>query len=155
MKHLAVFLVIFQSFQSAAVVAQPTKEMIAGVTDHTFLKTSEHGVTLEQQRAAVAQLVDEAHQHGAFSVCVRENMVSHARQLIDKLNSPVKLAPWLAFRAAINLPRKKKSPLFVNAEKTAPTNTTWFCVTKISRRATRKKSTETSCGFRKKLAIKS
>ena len=90
-------IVLLALVQSTASADPPTRQMIAGAIDHTFLKTGEHGVTLAQQRAAVAQLVNDAHRHGAYSVCVREHMVGHARKLLNELNSPVKLTSVIGF----------------------------------------------------------
>lgn len=89
----------------------PTKQMIAGAIDHTFLKTGEHGVTLAQQRAAVAQLVSDAHRYGAYSVCVREHMVGHARKLLNELKSPVRLTSVIGFPSGNQFSTEQKLQL--------------------------------------------
>lgn len=71
--------------------------MIAGVIDHTFLKTSEQGYSIEQQEKAIRFLINEADKYGAYSVCVRDHMVGFARQLIDELNSSLRLTTVIGF----------------------------------------------------------
>ncbi len=90
-------LVLFTICISSEAMSQPTKQMIAGVIDHTYLKTLEEGASVEEQRLQVQKLVLEAHKFGAFSVCVREHMVEFARKKLDELGSSVKLTTVVGF----------------------------------------------------------
>lgn len=74
-----------------------TTNMIAGVVDHTYLKTEKEGTSLEEQRRQVESLVEEACRYGAYAVCVRESMVSFARELLNKGKGQVKLASVIGF----------------------------------------------------------
>lgn len=70
---------------------------VAGVIDHTFLKTEKEGVSVAEQERNVAKLVREAHELGAFSVCIRESMVSRAAALARELGSKIKIVSVIGF----------------------------------------------------------
>jgi len=72
-----------------------TPEKMASVIDHTYLEVD--GVSQEKQCSSVEKLVEEAHQWGAFAVCVRESMVAHACRNLTKLSSSVRLAAVIGF----------------------------------------------------------
>lgn len=74
-----------------------SREMVAAVVDHTFLKTEKEGVSVTEQTHHVEQLVDEAIRCGAYSVCVREGLVSYARELIGRSKSLLRITSVIGF----------------------------------------------------------
>lgn len=70
-------------------------EKFKSIIDHTFLKTEQHGFTQDQQKSAVARLAEEAIQFGAYSICVRPELVSFAHDLVK--GGPVKLCSVVGF----------------------------------------------------------
>lgn len=64
----------------------PTQQQINEVIDLTYLLDENSGVDLQAQRLKVIELVERAQQSNCFSVCVRESMVSTAKNEIFKKN---------------------------------------------------------------------
>jgi len=70
---------------------------VASVIDHTYLQSEAEGVTLATQSQMVSQLVSEAIEYGAYSVCVRSWMVAHARRLLNSAGASVKVCSVIGF----------------------------------------------------------
>lgn len=71
--------------------------MVANLVDHTYLKTEKEGISREEQEKQIAALVQSACSRGAYSVCVREQMVAFAKTLVKELDSPVKICSVIGF----------------------------------------------------------
>ncbi len=75
----------------------PTREDIAAVIDHTFLKTSQEGVSPAEQKDAIQHLVREASQWQAFAVCIRPEWVSYAVDLIRQQSHKPRIVTVVGF----------------------------------------------------------
>ncbi len=54
-----------------------------GAVDHTYLKTNDHGVSLESQKENIKKLVHEAQASHACSVCIHGHMVDEVRSILE------------------------------------------------------------------------
>lgn len=97
---------------SSIMAAQPTKEQLKQVIDHTYLKVD---VSLQEQQQCVKILISDADEKGAYAVCVRESMVSYARKLLDDRGSPVKLASVIGFPKGDDYTTEEKIALLQQA----------------------------------------
>lgn len=81
-----------------------TPQQLAAVIDHTFLKTGQEGVAIDAQQQAIDQLLAQAHQHGAYSVCVRSHWVRYAATQLQAEKSAVKVVSVVGFPRGDDFP---------------------------------------------------
>jgi deoxyribose-phosphate aldolase len=74
----------------------------AGVVDHTFLQDE------NQPQDSIKKLCQQAHEYGAYAVCVRSEWAEFTRECIASLNATTKLAVTVGFPDGDLLSYEKK-----------------------------------------------
>lgn len=88
---------------------------IAQVIDHTFLRNEDQGLSKEEQIKNIKKLIEEAIDGRAFSVCVREKMVSVAAQIIKEKKARLKICSVIGFPKGDNFSTVQKLELLETA----------------------------------------
>ncbi len=73
----------------------PTRENIAQVIDHTFLKTEKEGVSKNEQEKKIVELVEQAKKYSSYAICVREDWVKFSKKLCE--GSAIKIVSVIGF----------------------------------------------------------
>ncbi|MBP9674345.1 MAG: deoxyribose-phosphate aldolase [Bacteriovoracaceae bacterium] len=87
------------------------------VIDHTFLKNEKQEISYIHQKDKIDILVQEAHNLGAYAVCVREELVSDTKDFLQELSSPVKLCSVIGFPCGDDYSTEQKINLLEKARK--------------------------------------
>lgn len=83
------------------------EKSLAGIIDHTFLKTELEGVNQKKQKESIITLVDEAITYNAYSVCLRPHLVSLAKKRIREQNASLKICSVIGFPFGDDYPTSK------------------------------------------------